>query len=96
MTEAERVTLYNDLCDFRDDLKVIHYPPQTKQIDILTRAISYVRGDQAKWLRLPESVTDVDANRMPFTFPMQCSSCKFSWGRSDFLLCPKCGSRMKK
>ena len=95
MTEADRVNLYNDLCDFRDELSIIQYPSQTKRIDILSRAIAYVHGNHATWLRIPESITETTANGLPFVFPMQCSSCLFAWGRSDYNICPRCGAKMK-
>ena len=93
MTEGERVQLYNDLCDWRDALAEITFPPQTKNIDILSRAITYVRGDTAKWLRTEASKTQVIGDRTHLA-PVACSRCSFPRGSSDFRVCPQCGAKM--
>ena len=97
MTERERINLYNDLCDFKSDLQAVYFPPQTKQIDIITRAISYVRGTQAKWVHTPQSEHEYAPNgALLRTSHCTCSSCGFADGRSDFRICPNCGARMQK
>ena len=94
MTEAERVRLYNDLCDYEQDLQLITIPPRTKEIDIIRRAITYVRGTNAHWIKTP--LSQVDTSEMfPFTTAMECSSCHFANGRSDFRICPQCSARMR-
>ena len=92
MTEAERVELYNSLCDFREELQNI-YPQQTKKIHTLTQAIIFVRGTTAKWERVPESQNIIADNRCVAFAPSACSSCHFL-GRSDYKLCPNCGAKM--
>ena len=94
MNEAERVRLYNDLIDFKDDLQQISYPPQTRNIDILKRAIEYVRGSSAHWTPAKDATADI-IDRHPVVYPCQCSSCHFAYGRSDFKLCPSCGAVMR-
>ena len=95
MTEGERVRLYNDLCDFMDDLKSITYPPQTKQIDILSRAVMFVRGSTAVWQRGTDS-TQVPSQTKAFAYyPCTWSFCHFASGRTDYKFCPSCGTRMK-
>ena len=96
MTEGERIQLYNNLCDFKEELEEIHYPPQTRKIDILRRAIDYVRGNPARWLKLPDTQQIVSDGRLKYLFPCECSSCGFARGFSDFKLCPQCGSRMQR
>ena len=96
MTENERVELYNDLCDFKSDLQMICYPPQTRQIDILSRAIAYVKGTSAKWEKSNDSKDFFNDERFAFFAPSTCSSCHFAHGRSDFRRCPNCGARMQK
>ena len=96
MTEGERVQLYNSLCDFKEELEEIHYPPQTKKIDILRRAIDYVRGTPARWLSTADTQQIVKGNRLVYSFPCRCSVCAFDRGFSDFKLCPQCGSRMQR
>ena len=95
MTEGERVAIYNDLCDWRDELAQITYPSQTKRIDILTRAIAYVRGETAKWLTTEstDSLTLTDGRTI--IAPVACSRCAFSRGASDFRFCPQCGTKIK-
>ena len=96
MTEGERVQLYNDLCDYKDELEQISYPSQTRRINILARAVAYVRGDSARWLPMEDTQQIIKDNRLVYLFPMQCSSCRFDRGFSDFKLCPQCGCRMQK
>ena len=96
MIEGERVQLYNELCDFKEELEGIHFPPQTKKIDTLRRAIEYVRGTPAKWLTTADTQQMMNDNRLLYLFPCKCSLCGFNRGFSDFKLCPQCGSRMQK
>lgn len=96
MTDGERVQLYNDLCDFKDELEQIHYPVQTKKIDIIRRAIEYVRGNPAKWLSTEDTQQILSENRLAYLFPVKCSVCGFKRGFSDFKYCPQCISRMQK
>ena len=96
MTEGERITLYNDLCDYKEELQGIHYPSQTRQIDILSRAILFVRGTRANWLKQPNSVATFQDQKFIYFSPVKCSSCAFPYGRSDFRICPNCGARMQK
>ena len=97
MNEGERVQLYNDLFDFKSELEEISYPSQTRKIDILRRAIEYVRNTHARWL--PMDAIDVDKVmndvHLPYIFPRKCSSCGFARGFADFRICPQCGSRMQ-
>ena len=96
MTEGERIQLYNDLCDYTDELEQISYPSQTRRISILARAVAYVRGESARWLTMKDTQQIIHGDRLAYLFPMQCSSCHFDRGFSDFRLCPQCGSRMQK
>ena len=96
MTEAERVQLYNDLCDLKSDMQEISYPPQTRQVDILSRAISFVKGVHAKWLKQPNSINTYSNDHLLYYSPTTCSSCHFAQGRSDFRICPNCGARMQR
>lgn len=98
MTEAERINLYNDLCDYEDDLRKISYPSQTKAIDMIHRAIVYVRGTSAKWLTNTACALPVldESNRLLYHANCTCSSCGFIGGMSTFKLCPNCGSRMRQ
>ena len=97
MTEGERIQLYNGLCDFKEELEGISYPSQTSKIDLLRRAIEYVRNSPARWLEMSDSEVDsvVNEPRLPYMFPRKCSSCGFARGFSDFRLCPQCGCRMQ-
>ena len=94
MTEAERVRLYNDLCDYEQDLQLITIPPRTKEIDIIRRAIAYVRGVNAHWIKTPSSQVDTSGH-IPVSTSMECSSCHFANGRSDFRICPQCSARLR-
>lgn len=93
-TEHERVRLYNDLCDFREEIKDI-YPPQTCRIDALTRAIQYVRGTTAVWKPTAESEPIIINGRAIGSTNCTCSACGMI-GRSDYRLCPKCGAKMHR
>jgi len=97
MTEGERIQLYNELCDFKSELEEIHYPTQTKKIDILRRAIEYVRNQPAQWLMMSNEEVDKVINdpSLPYTFPRKCSACGFNKGFFGFRLCPQCGRRMQ-
>lgn len=97
MKDGDRVQLYNDLYDFKEELEEISYPSQTRKIDILRRAIEYVRNSPAKWLPMDDKEVDAVVNdaKLPYIFPRRCSACGFSRGFSDFKLCPQCGSRMQ-
>ena len=79
-TEGERITLLNDLCDFEQDLKVYITPPKTREIDILRRAIAFVRGSRGRWVN-------------NFT---TCNLCSFNKGSAEYRFCPNCGARMQK
>ena len=96
MKEGERIQLYNDLCDYKAELEEISYPSQTRKIDILRRAIEYVRGNSARWLTSPDTQRIIHDNRLAYLFPCECSCCHFDRGFSDFRLCPQCGSRMQR
>ena len=93
MTEAQRVELYNSLCDFREELQGI-YPRPTQKIHTLTQAITFIRGTTAKWERLPESQNILADNCCIAFAPSACSACHFALGRSDFHICPNCGAKM--
>ena len=97
MKEGERIQLYNDLTDFKYELEQVSYPTQTKKIDILRRAIEYVRNTTARWLPMDNKEVDAVVNdaRLPYIFPRKCSSCGFARGFADFRICPQCGSRMQ-
>lgn len=95
MTEAERITLYNDLCDYEQDLRAIMYPPQTKAIDTIHRAIAFVRGNKADWIRSGGTHVYDDLGNLIRTDFCTCSSCGFTRGSSDFKYCPYCASKMK-
>ncbi len=96
MTEGERVALYNAICDWKDALMEITYPPQTQKIDILNRTASYLRGTTATWSPTDASETITTQGRRPIVTRCLCSRCGFSRGESDFKYCPNCMSRMKK
>lgn len=81
MKEAERVRLYNDLTDYEMDLKSIIYPPKTKEIDMIQRAIACVRGERGKWIA--SNGTNI------------CNRCRFDEGKSSFRYCPNCGAKME-
>lgn len=93
MTEADRVNLYNSLCDFREELQGI-FPHPTKKIDTLTKAITYIRGTTAKWERTSDSQNIIVQNKCVAFAPSACSACHFALGRSDFRICPNCGAKM--
>ena len=95
MTEAERVTLYNNLCDFREELQNV-YPLPTKKINTLSQAIIYVRGTTATWQPTAESQPIIINGRAVGSTCCTCSACRFPYGRSDFRLCPNCGAKMKR
>ena len=96
MTEGERINLYNDLCDYEEDLKLISYPSQTKAIDIIHRAIVYVRGITARWIT-SNALPVLDENKKVIAYHnCECSSCHFIGGVSTFKLCPNCGAHMRK
>lgn len=95
MTEQERIQLYNDLCDFKADLLEIRLPPQTKNISTVSRAIEYVRGVSAKWLKTELSEPILVDGHAVASSHMKCSCCRFDKGESSFRFCPKCGARMK-
>ena len=80
MTEGERIRLLNDLCDYEQTLKQIIMPSPTKEIDIMRRAIAFVRGSRSKW----------DNNGT------LCHNCGFNEGKEKFIFCPMCGARMQK
>ena len=80
MTEGERITLLNDLCDYEQELKTVIYPSKTRELDIVRRAIAFVRGSRAQW---------INNNTM-------CSGCGFAEGNETFKFCPSCGARMRK
>lgn len=95
MKEAERVELYNDLCDFEQELMQITFPPQTRKLDIIHRAIVYVKGERAKWESDGSSVAVLDGNgRMLYLADVKCSACGFR-AHSDYKFCPNCRARMK-
>ena len=94
MTERDRVNLYNDLCDYKDALAEIIVPPKTKEIALISRAISYVRGSNAKWLHMPDTKPVTKDGRALYFLPTQCSFCGFAEGRSSYKFCPECGSRI--
>ena len=93
MTESERITLYNDLCDYEQDLFNVVHPPQTKAIDIVHRAVAYVRGTSAHWAGGVD-VLDKNGNLLRRDY-CTCSACGFSRGSSDFKHCPNCTAKMK-
>ena len=96
MTEAERIKLYNDLCDYEEDLRMITYPSQTKAIDIIHRAVIYVRGVHANWLT-SNALPILDENNKVIHYEnCICSSCGFAHGTSTYRICPSCGARMAK
>ena len=94
MTEAERVQLYNDLCDYEEDLRMITYPSKTREIDIIHRAVVYVRGKTGQW-KNGTPVLD-ENNKIKYLVNCQCSSCGFADGKSTFKICPSCSARMQK
>lgn len=96
MRDGDRIQVYNDLCDFKDELEQIHYPSQTRRIDILKRAIDYVKGTPAHWNSTTETQQIFSDERYVYSFPCTCSGCGFARGFSDFKLCPQCGCRMQK
>ena len=95
MTEGERVRLYNDLCDYEQDLRMVTIPPRTREIDIINRAIAYVRGTTSKWIATPDSVQRFDPKGRVYVINMECRECKFQGGLSTYRICPQCGARMK-
>ena len=94
MTEADKVRLYNDLCDYEYELKEIIYPVKTREIDIVRRAIEFMRGSQGKWLS--GAVAVLNNGKCVDEIACQCSSCGFAHGHMSFKYCPNCGARMKK
>ena len=95
MTEAERVRLYNDLCDYEQELKSVLYPQKTREIDIMQRAIKFVKGEQSRWIVTGgQPVLDENSRVMDYT-GCTCERCKFSMGMSSFRYCPNCSARMK-
>ena len=94
MTEAERINLYNDLCDYELELRQIVYPNKTREVDIIHRAVQYVRGNQARWVtRDALPVLNDKGNIVKYT-SAKCSFCGFASGDSDYKFCPNCASRM--
>ena len=96
MTEGERVQLYNSLCDFRDELRLITIPSQTRNIHTLTQAIDFVHGTTIRWLSTEDTHDIFNGDRLVYRFPCTCSSCGFARGFSDFKLCPQCGGRAQR
>ena len=96
MTERERIALYNDLCDFKEELSLIRLPPQTKKINTLSRAIEYVYGTTAKWQKTPDTCEEFVGERLVALTQMQCSACRFAHRRTDFKYCPNCGTKIAK
>ena len=94
-TEAERVTLYNDLCDLEEDYRLITYPSKTKEIDVIRRAIRFVRGNQAKWEHGSSTIPVASENSGRYYINCTCSACGFELGHSNYRICPNCGSRMR-
>ena len=97
MTEGERVKLYNDLSDYEEVLKKIHYPAQTREIDIIHRAVDYVRGVHGRWINDSHATPVLDEKKHIVRYVgSTCSICSFDDGWSTFKFCPNCGARMKK
>ena len=93
-TEHERIRLYNDLCDYREEVKDI-YPPQTRRIDTLTRAIQFVRGTTGVWKPTAESEPILINGRAVGSTNCVCSV-GGETGRSNYRLCPQCGAKMHR
>lgn len=97
MTEAERVELYNDLCDFELELHAITYPPQSKKINTLRRAIAFVGGTRGRWVCDASATPVFDGNRIIYYESCKCNQCSFSnHTLSTFKFCPSCGARMQR
>ena len=92
MTEGERIELYNNLCDFRDELNTI-FPLPSQKIHTLSQAIIFVRGTTAKWERSDKSEPIIVNGRAIGSTNCTCSTCGVI-GRSDYRLCPNCGAKM--
>ena len=95
MTEAERVNLYNDLCDLEIEMQSVMYPPKVREVDILHRAVEYVRGVKGRWIVSNGIPVFDDKKRIIDHTGCTCDRCKFSDGRASFRFCPNCGARMK-
>ena len=97
MLEAERVRLYNDLCDLEQEMKNVVLPRKTREIDILHRAVTYVRGVQSRWIVSGGACLPIlDQNHRVIDYEnATCEKCKFTGGRASFKYCPSCGAKMK-
>ena len=96
MLEAERVRLYNDLCDYEQELKGVLLPRKTREIDIIHRAATYVRGERSRWVVSGAGCLPVfDGDKICDFVNATCENCKFGGGRASFRFCPNCGAKMR-
>ena len=95
MKEADRIQLYNDLCDYEQELKAIYYPPKTMEADMIHRAILFVRGETGRWVLAEASPVFDGHERIIGYTGCKCDKCGFSDGKSTFKFCPSCGARMR-
>ena len=96
MKESDRIDLYNDLSDYEQELREIVFPNMSREINIIHRAVQYVRGNQARWITKNAVPVFNDDKTIAYYSSCTCSSCSFASGLSTYRFCPSCASRMLK